>query len=331
MVSSFCEKKLVEATILVQFQPFLTLIVCVLNLLCSLVATVANVLVIYALWKASSIPAKKLLLSLAFSDLAVGLFVQPMFGVVIAVMLNMAACGDYNFDYLCPAVLTTTMFSAYYLAGVSFFTIAAIALDRFLAVTLHLRYKSLVTDKRVSAGLAILWLATGLATVVLISLHNHNNLVSVIVQSVGFTVITVVYLRIYKVVRHHQNQILSQHQIQHDRAVKAAKEKKSALNAFLVYIISFGCYLPSLFSAILLDVNHTHVTYVSVAFSSIFLFFLNSSLNPFVYCWRYREIRNIVIRKARAMCLINDRKVHRVTKSTLSNGAFHKNDHARKT
>ena len=58
------------------------LTICVLNLISSLVssfvATFANLLVIHALWKASSIPTnlKKLFLSLAFSDRAVGLIVQ---------------------------------------------------------------------------------------------------------------------------------------------------------------------------------------------------------------------------------------------------------------
>ena len=65
----------------------------------SLVATIGNLLAIYALWKASSIPdtLKKLLLSLALSDLAVGLFVQPMLCVNIAVMLNEASNENYDF------------------------------------------------------------------------------------------------------------------------------------------------------------------------------------------------------------------------------------------
>ena len=318
MISTFCCRKLAQFSILVHFRPLLSLCFCVLYLLFSLVATVSNLLVIRALWKASSIPGKKLLLSLAFSDLAVGLYVQPMFGVVTAVTLNMASGGNYSFDYLCPAIISLAMFSAYFLAGVSFFTIAAIALDRFLAVTLHLRYQSLVTDKRVGVAVVFLWLTIGLATFVVISLPSHYNVVPVVVQSVGFALITVAYLRIYKVVRHHQNQIHIQHQVQNDQAVKAARERKSVLNAFYVFVISFACYIPVLFSGILLEINHMQVSYVAAAYASIFLFFLNSSLNPIVYCWRYREIRSNVVNTVNRIFRFNDSTPHHVTNRSLS-------------
>ena len=51
---------------------------CIFNLVFSVVAVLGNLLVIHALWKSSSIPAtvKKLFLSLALSDLAVGMLPQ---------------------------------------------------------------------------------------------------------------------------------------------------------------------------------------------------------------------------------------------------------------
>ena len=329
MVSSFCSEKLSVSSILIQFHPFLSLFFCVLNFLFALVAAVSNALVIRALWKTSSIPGKKLLLSLAFSDLAVGLYAQPMYGTVTAVMLNVAVVKKYNFDFLCPTIITVTLFSAYFLAGASFFTIAAIALDRFLAVTLHLRYPSLVTERRVGVGLVFLWLTVGIATFAVISLPRHNNLVTVVFQSVGFAMITMAYLRIYKVVRHHQNRIYSQHQVQNDQAVKAARERKSALNAFYVYIISFACYVPSLFSSILLEVNGMEVSYVAAAYASIFLFFLNSSLNPIVYCWRYREIRNNVMSTAKKIFRIHDHALRPIAHNSPSKDASHRNPRTR--
>lgn len=120
MASLFCSLKLKEVTLLLQLQPSLALTFCVLNFMFSLVATIGNLLAICALWKASSIPdtLKKLFLSLALSDLAVGLFVQPMLDVNITVMLNEASNENYDFGYLCPTVITVFMFSAYFLTGV---------------------------------------------------------------------------------------------------------------------------------------------------------------------------------------------------------------------
>ena len=69
---------------------------CVLNFVFSLVATLGNLLAIRALMKTSTIPAtvKKMFLSLAFSDLAVGLLPQLMTAIMSAVMLKMASSGD---------------------------------------------------------------------------------------------------------------------------------------------------------------------------------------------------------------------------------------------
>ena len=124
---------------------------CVLNFGFSLVATLGNLLVIRALMKASTIPAtvKKLFLSLAFSDLAVGLCSQLMTAIISAVMLKMASSGD-DFAFFCPTVLIVLLYFMHLLAVASFLNVIVIAFDRLLAVSLHLRYQELVTPIRVT-------------------------------------------------------------------------------------------------------------------------------------------------------------------------------------
>ena len=106
---------------------------CVLNFIISLGATLGNLLVIRALMKASTIPAtvKKLLLSLAFSDLAVGLLPQLMTPILSAVMLKMASSGD-DLAFFCPTVLTVLLYFMYLLAVASFLNVTVIAFDRVL-------------------------------------------------------------------------------------------------------------------------------------------------------------------------------------------------------
>ena len=60
-----------------------------------------------ALFTALSTPAniEKQFLSLAFSDLAVGLVSQLMTGIIYAVMLKIVSKGDYNLTSLRPTVL----------------------------------------------------------------------------------------------------------------------------------------------------------------------------------------------------------------------------------
>ena len=144
-------------------------IFCVLNLVFSLMAVIGNFLLIRALWKASSITAniKKLFLSLAFSDLAVGLFSQLCFAVLIAIMLNSTSTGEIPF---CPTVLNASYFLIFCFLSASFLNITAIAIDRLLAIWLHLRYRELVTPKRVVVALVSIWSTSGLGAVILLLL-----------------------------------------------------------------------------------------------------------------------------------------------------------------
>lgn len=302
-VAEVCRTRLKEVAKTVHLQQQFMSCLCVFYFAFSPVAIFGNLLVIRAIWKASSIPStlKKLLLSLAISDLAVGVLLQPMYGIIIALQLNMV-----DSQFLCPTVLTVHIFITVLLAGASFLTIAAIALDRLLAVSLHLRYQELVTPRRAQTVMVLMWLSAAVGASLFVSLSNHNVLVAVVTEVVGFVVTTVAYFRIYKVVRYHQNQIQSQCQVQNEHAVEAVSVKKSAVNTLYVYIVFLACYLPLLFSSILLLVDNFKISFLVAYNASGFLVFLNSSLNPFLYCWRYREIRQIVKNTFRGKCLPNE-------------------------
>ena len=213
----------------------------VLDFVFSLVASAGNLLVIHALWKASSIPAnvKFLFLSLAFSDLAVGLFAQPMRGVIISSMLRMAANGNFNFDFLCPASLTIYFFTIFLLCCASSLHIITVAVDRLLAIHLHLRYQELVTSKRVIIVLVSLWLSSGVAASIFISLPSNHNKVVVILVAVGLLIITLAYIRIYGVLRYHLQQIKSQSQHQNAQAMEQLRENRSDYNALFIYVVFF--------------------------------------------------------------------------------------------
>ena len=106
-----------------------------------------NCLTIYALTKLSSLPRplKTLLLSLAVSDLGVGLMVQPSYIASLVMEMEHKTENNpaYNITYKFY-VFTVNLFGYACFFGVTF-----LSLDRFLAVYLHLRYQELVTHKRV--------------------------------------------------------------------------------------------------------------------------------------------------------------------------------------
>ena len=292
MAEEFCDYNLKGLGQLLKFPGNAVYSLCVLNFIFSPVATFGNILLIRALWKASSIPAniKKFFLSLAVSDLAVGLFARLMYAVV----LRMAANGGHNFDLLCPTILTVLGFSSFLLTCASFLNVTAIAVDRLLAIGLHLRYQELVTSRRVIIALVSLWLTSVVTASLFVAVNSRSVIVIVICEFVGILLTTVAYIYIYSVVRHHQNQIHSQLQQQNAQAMELFREKKAAFNAVYFYVIFVACYLPSFCCTILLITDSSQSSCWLAFAVTVFSVLFNSSLNPVVYCWRYREIRQIM-------------------------------------
>ena len=261
MAEEFCSYYLKGLGKLVQFDRTTLQSLCVLHFIFSPVATVGNILVLRALWEASLIPAniKKFFLSLAFSDLAVGLFAQLMYAVV----LRMAADGGHNFDLLCPTILTVCSFLSSLLAGASFLNVTAIAVDRLLAITLHLRYQELVTSEGVIIALISVWIASVVAASLFVGFNTHG--------AIAYGAIA--YIHIYRAVRHHQSQIHSQLQHQNAQVMDLFREKKAASNAVHFYVIFVACYLPNVCSITLLITDSSQISFWFALHASIVFVF----------------------------------------------------------
>ena len=63
------------------------------------------------------------------------------------------------------------------------------------------------------------------------------------------------YVRIYKVVKYHQNQIYSQNQLQNAQTREAHGQRKSAYNSLFVSVVFLACYFPFLPCTILYSIN----------------------------------------------------------------------------
>ena len=92
------------------------------------------------------------MLSLAIADFAVRVSTHIILGVLIAVVLKMAANKNYTFDHL-------SFNSVFVLLGYALFlNLTVIAVDRILAHSLYLRYQERVIPKPncVSFGIELL-------------------------------------------------------------------------------------------------------------------------------------------------------------------------------
>ena len=115
---------------------------CFFNAFLLFTALVLNIITIQALRKISSFPKplKTLLLSVAISDLGVGLLVQPLY--IAGVIMTIDQSTNKRLHY---ALYTAQRLFGYLLGTASFLGIIALTVDRVLAIHLHLRYKEFVT------------------------------------------------------------------------------------------------------------------------------------------------------------------------------------------
>ena len=282
---------------------------CVFNAFSSYTAIMLNVVTIYAIRKTTSLPKplKTFLLSLGISDLGVGLFVQPLYTGHLVLELELEQNSENIFS---AWYITANLF-----AFASLFGVMALSADRFLAIHLHLRYQELVTHKRVVAVVISIWMLS--AIISMVWFWDRGNIVNVIMAIINAAcIITTTFLnyKIYVAVRRHAYQIdaLQVHQVaQNDEMANVGRLRKSAITTVYVYLVFLVCYLPvscTLWINALTSESNTVVDVIHLYFLT--LVFLNSSLNPLIYCWNMREIRhNIVIIFRNALSCYNGRKL----------------------
>ena len=264
---------------------------CVLNVPLMLISILRNALVLAAIIRTSSIRSTNMIMlcSLAVSDFLVGLIAQPI----------------YIFDLLTKHryVYHVSVMMGYSLCVVSLFTITAITVDRFLALHCHMRYATLVTESRVKYTLVIMWLISFLVSgFQLWNERVYNILIGVLIV-ICLVISTLSCIRIDRIVRRHQLQINAQQQavqsFDPEKNLNITRLKRSALNTFVFYIVLIVCYFPMYVLSIRYGTsNKVRQTEWTLVFA---LVFSNSSIKPFLYCWRLRELRTAVLKTAKQM------------------------------
>ena len=263
--------------------------VCILNVMFSLMTVSGNCVILPAIRKTRELhsPCFVLLCCLAFSDLIVGLICQPFFvAYVIAELVE-------SFSAYCTLRIIHVI-ASWITSGVSYLTLAAVSIDRLLALTLHLQYNMIVTVPRVFITVCILWTTCITGVVLRFWLRNWITYAPSVFL-LTFVVTAFSTSKIFQMVRRHQRQIVDQNAAGlRANAVNMLKCRKSAVTVLYFYALLLIFYLP--FCVItLVETFMGYNRAVKIAYIYVTTaVFINSCLNPLVYCWRIREIRQAV-------------------------------------
>ena len=301
MNGSFCEATLQYLPTYSDFKELRSTYIanCVFINFLTHTAIMWNIITIYAIRKASSLPKtlRTHMLSLAVSDVGVGLFAQPFYTSLLVRLLqqNHLGCNYYLVLNVC----------GYFFSFGSFLGVVAVSVDRFLAVHLHLRYQELVTFKRVVVEVMAIWtVSTFLSFFILWGTISLRDFIVSATAAIGFTLMFVVYIRMYLIIRRHKNQIRSmlvQDVPQAAEMTNFAGLIKSTVGVFYVCLVFLACYLPYLICIAVIKINGTSTTLKKFHLFALTVVFLNSSLNPVIYCWKMRHIQHAIMEILRSM------------------------------
>ena len=203
---------------------------CLFNAFSAYTAIMLNILTIHVMRKTSSLPKplKTLLLSLAVSDLGVGLLAQPLY---VARIVNPTYFFKTVHEIIEPLFVNA-----------SFLIVVAISVDRFLAIHLHLRYQQLVTHKRVVAVVISIWILSVLFPPLIFYLNSKKPVHVVVAVIFGFSFIItgIFYSRMFFTARHHANQIqVLQMQVAQNSHIESAARKRKSTMLCCTYILCF--------------------------------------------------------------------------------------------
>ena len=271
---------------------------CLLNAFLSYTTAMLNIVTIHAIRKTPSLSKglKALLLNLAVSDLGVGLIAQPLYvaKLIIDSKENNETSKPHTAFYI-ACLITTNVFSS-----ATIFVVMVLCADRFVAIHFYLRYQELVTYKRIVAVVASIWVFSGLLSLMRILISkNIMYVVFGIIMTACVIAATFFSVRIYFSVRRHVNQIQVQQlqqASQNGQMAGVARLRKVAIMAVYICLVLQVCYLPHIYSAFAVaftSVSNTAVEHLH--YYTLTLFFLNSSLNPLIYCWKIKHVRHRII------------------------------------
>ena len=263
-----------------------------LNIFLSVTAFLGNTLILVALHKETSLhpPSKLLYRNLAITDLCVGIIAEPFYVTYLTSVVN------ERWD-ICSYAYWAVTYSGLTLCTVSLLTLTAISVDRLLALLLGLRYRQVVTLRRTSITVIGFWILSivGASTII------WNLFITTWYQYIvaGLCLVTIIfaYTKIFCTLRHNQIHVqnhVAQGQPSQTIPLNIARYRKAVYSALWVQGTLAICYLPYNVAVVLTPRRGMPILIYLARNFTFCMVLLNSSLNPLLYSWKIREVRQAV-------------------------------------
>ena len=118
----------------------------------------------------------------------------------------------------------------------------------------------------------------------------------VITESACIITATSLSAKLYLTIRRHINQIQVPQVAQNDQGESVQRKRKSAMASLYVYLVFIVCYLPDICVLIIdASISEPRNDLQHLQFYTVTLLFLNSTINPLIYCWKMKRIQHTIV------------------------------------
>lgn len=203
----------------------------------------------------------------------------------------------------------------------AFLTVLALAVDRYIAVVYAVRYKKIVTRKKLIIWTGVIWGYSFVFTTIvnvldqqksqptLVDVASYMHLFSHIEIVLVLIAVTVLYVMSFKSLRKHGRKLRSSGRVNMERKQQYLKSEKQFAVAILLTMIILMCtvtphtiYMIIKLSKGLCPHCTSSVDYLRFAYLSEGIYLILFAANPFVYAWRlptFRSALALSVRKTR--------------------------------
>jgi len=259
--------------------------VIVINFLLSILGTLGNLLVLLVISVNIRLatPSNLLLANLASVDFICTAFVTPG-------SIYRGLCRTVGFCHLSELTVLAFRGLGQFVVAAAVSSLFAIAMDRFLAIYFPFKYTSLMSKRRTVFFICLTWLAGAIITFVFMGLN------FVYIQSAYCTLLILVtislYIYIFVSALKKERQIAALQIANVKKTTNFLHERKSTKTMAIILGVFIASWVPAV--AFYAVVSPEDPRFLDIQSWINATYYLNATLNPFIYCIRSVNFRTRV-------------------------------------
>lgn len=260
-----------------------------------------NFVILLSIWKTPSLhkPSYTLIAALALAD-----FLAGVIGGVSQTILNLeASMNRYEStewtERICVLIVANRSFG-YIVIGASIFALVAMSVDRLMAITLKTRY---MNNPRITKCMGFFILSSWIILICLSMYFSFTFNAKIVDQFfvltgafIGVTLSSIVicYTIAYIKLRKLASTSIHDPNTTSNTSINLEKYRKTLNTFVIVCVFLFICYAPfSSASFVIVWANNYKYAFIFLEISELLMYF-SSIVNPMLYLWRMRELRNAI-------------------------------------